>query len=110
MITIETALSLPDGGQCDYCNQDIEPGVYAALTGYELVTSLTPEHKAKLIFDSLVMHPPFIPCGDCQEFLFSAGQQVEEDIVLALHRKCVDTFNTYYHSEVPYPTIRMVSQ
>ena len=108
MITIEIGHSLPNGGQCDYCNQDMEPGVYVALTGYELVTNLTLEHKTKLDFDSLVMYPPFVPCSECQEFLSLTRHQVDEDTVLALHRKHVDIFNAYYHSEVPYPTIRVM--
>jgi len=106
MITISNTYQLPQGGQCDYCCNDIKSGVYIALVGYELITNLTKAHKDKgLEFDRLIIPAPFIPCSECLEFLDNNFTDVQ---VLALHCKVVDTFNKYYETDVPYPTLRLV--
>ena len=108
MITLDTNYILPHGGQCDYCCDDLEPGIYSALIGYRLITNLTSEHRPDLEFDRVEMYAPFVPCGECLSFLDISEAPLTPGKVQALHSKVVDTFNEYYHSNVPYPTLELL--
>lgn len=61
MIHLHTAETFDDG-QCDYCAEALEPGVYTTVCGYTLI-SKPPGYP------EIHVHGPFVPCTRCYGML-----------------------------------------
>lgn len=64
---------LPIGGNCDYCNEPLEPGVYTAIDNYNLCTI----NGGKLA-------GPFVPCTECSSLLELPNVTIE--LLLMIHK------------------------
>ncbi len=113
-IEVQDGYELLTGGSCDYCNSDLEPGLYLALMGYRLKLVIPPE----MLMDAskpniMILEHPFVPCPICLDKLGITEDNKLIDIkkLLLLHTEVAVYFHGKYFPDsppLPMPTVEVL--
>jgi hypothetical protein len=103
-IEVQEGYKLPTGGSCDYCNSDLEPGLYLALMGYKLKLVIPPD----MLMDAskpniMILEDPFVPCPICLDKLgiTEDNKLIDIEKLISLHTEVAVYFHGKYFPDSP---------
>ena len=103
-IEVQDGYELLTGGSCDYCNSDLEPGLYLALMGYRLKLVIPPD----MLIDAskpniMILEHPFVPCPTCLDKLgiTEDNKLIDIEKLTSLHTEVATSFHSKYFPDSP---------
>ena len=113
-IEVHEGYKLPTGGSCDYCNLDLEPGLYLALMGYKLKLVIPPDMLTNAYQPNImILEHPFVPCPICLDKLgiTEDNKLIDIEKLTSLHVEVAMYFNSKYFPDcppLPMPTVEVL--